>query len=94
MGWGVYDPVNVTLCPKQILVPGAANKVICGEGLTVIVYELGVPEHDVAGSGPLYGVTVIVAVIGVRPVFVAVKEEIFPVPEAGIPIEEFEFVHV
>lgn len=77
-----------------MLVLGAAVKVICGAGLTVIVYELGAPEQDVAGSGPLYGVTVIVAVIGVKPVFVAVKEEMFPDPDTGIPMATFVFVHV
>jgi hypothetical protein len=35
-----------------------------------------------------------VPVIGVKPVFVAVNEEIFPVPEAGIPIAALVFVHV
>lgn len=59
-----------------------------------MVYELGVPAQEVAGSGPLYGVTVIVAVIGVKPVFVAVNEDIFPVPDTGMPIAAFEFVHV
>jgi hypothetical protein len=33
-------------------------------------------------------------VIGVNPVFVAVKEDMFPVPLEGIPIFVFELVHV
>jgi exosome complex RNA-binding protein Rrp42 (RNase PH superfamily) len=32
--------------------------------------------------------------IGVKPVLVAVNEEIFPVPDAGIPMATFVFVHV
>ena len=39
------------------------------------------------------GVIVIVAVIGANPVFVAVKEDIFPVPLAANPMDGFEFVH-
>ncbi len=35
-----------------------------------------------------------VAVKGVNPVFVAVKEEMFPVPDAGMPIAALVFVHV
>jgi hypothetical protein len=53
-----------------------------GVGLTVIVNVLGVPVHPLAE-----GVTVIVAVTGVAPVFVAAKELIFPVPFAPSPIE-------
>jgi hypothetical protein len=54
----------------------------------VIVYEFGVPGQ------PAAGVTVIVAVIDVVPVFTALKPAIFPEPLAGIPIEVLEFVQV
>jgi hypothetical protein len=53
-----------------------------GVGLTVIVNVLGVPVHPFAD-----GVTVMVAVTGAVPVFVAVKELIFPVPLAPKPID-------
>ncbi len=38
------------------------------------------------------GVTSIVEVTGVFPVLIAIKEAIFPVPDAGMPIVEFELV--
>jgi hypothetical protein len=40
------------------------------------------------------GVTVIVAVIGTDVVFTAVKEGMFPLPEAAKPIAAMLFVHV
>ena len=40
------------------------------------------------------GVIVIVEVIGVVPLFTAVKDGILPVPLAANPIEVLEFVHV
>ena len=40
------------------------------------------------------GVTVIVAVTGELVLLVAVKDEILPFPDAGIPIEGAELVHV
>jgi hypothetical protein len=49
----------------------------------------GVPEQLFA-----VGITVIVAVIGVFPVFVAINEAIFPDPLAAIPIDVLEFVQV
>ena len=52
-----------------------------GKGVTVIVNETGDPEHPLAT-----GVTVIVAVTGDVPVFVAIKEDIFPEPLAARPI--------
>jgi len=39
------------------------------------------------------GITVTVAMIGLVPVFVAVKAGISPVPLAAIPIAVFELVH-
>jgi len=51
-------------------------------GLTVIVKDMIVP-----GQPFTVGVTAIVAITGVVPVFVAVNEAIFPVPLAASPIE-------
>ena len=53
----------------------------------MIVYELGIPIHPAK-----VGVTVIVAVMAVAPVFVAVNEEMLPVPFAAIPIAVLVFV--
>ena len=39
------------------------------------------------------GVTVTIARTGEFPVFTAVNETIFPVPDAGSPMPGFEFVH-
>jgi hypothetical protein len=61
---------------------------ISGRGLTVIVKVIAVPVHEFAE-----GVTVMVAVNGLLPVFVAVKAGILPVPLAAKPIEVFELVH-
>ena len=52
-----------------------------GVGLTVIVNVSGVPTQLLT-----VGVTVIVATTGVVPVFVAVKDGKFPIPEAANPI--------
>ena len=54
----------------------------------VIVYEFGVPGHPAQ-----VGVTVIVEVIGVVPVFIAVNDGTLVIPLAAKPIEVFEFVH-
>jgi len=64
-----------------------AGTATVGVGLTVIVYEEGVPTQLLA-----VGVTVIVAVIVVVPVFVAVNEAMSPVPLEASPIEVLEFV--
>ena len=69
--------------------PAADVNVIVDNGLTVIVYVLAVPVH-----GDMNGVTVIVAVIGELVAFVAVKDDIFPEPDAGIPIAVLLFVQV
>ena len=61
--------------------------VTVGVGLTVILYEEGVPVHPLA-----VGVTVIVAVIEDEPVFVAVKLPISPEPFASRPIAVLLFV--
>jgi hypothetical protein len=58
-----------------------------GSGLTVIVKVIGFPLQ-----GLLIGVTVMVAVIGFGVLFVAVKEFIFPLPEAANPIAVLSFV--
>ena len=73
----------------QIVLSGVVFMV--GVGLTVMVKVDGVPVHEV----PLLenvGVTVIVAVAAVFPVFVAVKEAIFPVPLLPKPMDALVFV--
>jgi len=62
--------------------------VTVGVGLTVIVYEEGVPTQLLA-----VGVTEIVDVMVVVPVFVAVNEAMSPVPLEASPIAVLEFVH-
>ena len=64
-----------------------------GVGLIITVKILVSPVQIVP---PLVntGVTVIVAVSGRIPVFMLLKEGIFPVPLVPIPIEEFVFVQV
>jgi len=61
-----------------------------GSGFTVIVKVLVVPLQPSAD----FGVTVIVAVIGVPVLLVAVKDGIFPVPFADSPIAILLFVQV
>ncbi len=53
-----------------------------GVGFTVMLKVFAVPLHPVAS-----GVTVIVAITGVVPVFIALNVEIFPVPLADSPID-------
>ncbi len=55
----------------------------CPDGLTVMVNVLGVPIQFVAPFVKV-GVTVIVATIGVVPVFTAVNEGMLPEPLKGI----------
>jgi hypothetical protein len=58
-------------------------------GFTVYVYVVGAPLHPLA-----LGVIVIVDVTGLGVVLIALNDEIFPVPFAPNPIDEFEFVQV
>lgn len=60
-----------------------------GLGDTVMVYEEGMPVQLFT-----IGVTVIVAVAGDDPLFVAVKAGTFPEPRAGRPMDVFVFVQV
>jgi hypothetical protein len=60
-----------------------------GLGFTVMLKLFVAPVQPLA-----VGVTTIVAVTGVTPVFVAVKELIFPVPLAARPMVVLLFVHV
>ncbi len=53
----------------------------------MIVKVVGVPRHPFA-----FGVTVIVAITGVIPVFVVVKLGILPLPVAARPIDGVSFV--
>ena len=58
-------------------------------GFTVIVNVLGIPAQLLA-----IGVTVIIAVIGKLVELLTVNEPIFPLPEAGNPMVEFEFTQL
>jgi len=64
-----------------------AGTLTVGTGLTVMVKEDEIPVQLFAT-----GTTVMVAVIGLFPVFVAVNDGIFPVPLAPNPMAVFEFV--
>ena len=68
-------------------------KLIFGNGRTVIVNVIGVPEQVMP---PLlkFGVTVIVPVIAALVVLVAVKLGILPAPDAASPIPVLLFVQV
>ena len=55
----------------------------------VNVKDMGGPVHPFAA-----GITVMVAIIAVIPLFDAVKEGIFPVPFAPSPMDGLLFVHV
>ena len=70
-----------------------ANALIDGIGLTVIVNVTGVPEQFVPPLAKT-GVTVIVATTGALPVLVAVKDAMFPEPEAARPIDGALFVQL
>jgi hypothetical protein len=54
-----------------------------------MVKSVGVPKHVFAE-----GVTVITPKVGNAPEFAALKDAIFPIPEAPKPIVEFEFVQL
>ena len=53
----------------------------------MIVNVLGVPIQPFA-----FGVTVIVAIMGVKPLFVVIKEAMFPLPVAAKPMDGVSFV--
>ena len=61
-------------------------------GFTVIVNVSGLPGQDTVPFVNV-GVTVIVAITGAVPELVAVKDAIFPLPDAGSPMPGAEFVH-
>ena len=60
-----------------------------GVGFTVMVNVVGVPGHPLA-----VGVTVMVAVTDVVPVFTALKEAMFPLPEPAKPMDVVVFVQL
>ena len=80
---GVY--VNAVLLQTSAGVRVLFN---AGVGLTVIVKLCGAPAHP-----SNEGVTVIVAVTGAVPAFVAVNEAMLPVPFAPSPILVLLLVH-
>ena len=70
-----------------------AGMLTCAVGLTVMVNTWDDPLQSKLAL--LYrGVTVMVAVTGAEPLFMAVKEVISPLPDAGRPIVELSFVQV
>ena len=70
-----------------------AGMFTCAVGLTVMVNTWDDPLQSKLAL--LYrGVTVMVAVTGTEPLFMAVKEVISPLPDAGRPIVELSFVQV
>jgi hypothetical protein len=80
--------VPVTGPPKFTAVVGAPLHTVwlgtaftVGVGFTVMVNDVGVPGHPLA-----MGVTVMVAVMGADVALVALKEAIFPIPEAPKPM--------
>ncbi len=66
--------------------------VTLAEGFTVIVKVIGVPLQLLILVN--IGVTVTVAITGVFPVLVAVKEGILPVPEAANPMDVIELLQL
>ena len=65
----------------------------CPFGLTVMVNVLTAPVH-VTVPFAYEGVTVMVAITGAVPVFVALKAAIFPDPLAANPIEGLSFTQL
>ena len=78
---------GIVSAPLQTVWPDTG--VTAGEGLTVIVNACGVPGQPAAA-----GVTVRFATTGEVPLFIAVKESIFPVPLAARPMLVLSFVQV
>ena len=62
------------------------------EGFTIIVNVMGVPLQFIVLANT--GVTVIVAVTGDVPLFVATNEAISPVPFDGKPMDDALFVQL
>ena len=68
-----------------------AGWLTCADGFTVIVNDFDGPVQ-LAVPSEYVGVTVMVAVTGDDPILTAVNEAIFPVPDAGSPIDGVLFV--
>jgi hypothetical protein len=71
-----------------------ATAFTAGTGLTVIVKVIGLPVQTAPTDGSVTGVTVMVAVTGVTPLLIALKEAILPVPAAARPMAGLEFVQL
>ena len=78
----------VEALPEQI-VWSLCEKLTDGAGFTVMVKLWVVPKHPF-----ISGVTVMVAVTGEVPVFVALNDAIFPVPLVGSPMEASVFTQL
>lgn len=84
--------VLVTEVPEQITPEGALFVMFMDTGrvgLTVILKDCAFPEHELAD-----GVTVMVATKAALPEFVAVNDEILPVPLAARPMDVVLFVQL
>jgi hypothetical protein len=82
----------LVVAPEQMLSDDGVA-VMDGVGLTVMVKVVGVPVQVVPPLA-LKGKTEIVAVTGEFPLLVAVKEGIFPVPEAASPMDVLVLVQL
>jgi len=83
---GLVKLVEATDAPLHTVI--FAGTVTVGEGLTMIVYVLGVPVQLLA-----VGITVMLAVIGLGVVLVALKPAIFPDPLAPNPMAVLLLIH-
>jgi hypothetical protein len=81
---GLLNNVPATELPLHATI--SDGTITVGVGFTVMVKELGMPKHPFT-----VGVTVIVAVTGIEPVLVAVKEGKLPIPLAASPMLRSEF---
>jgi len=67
----------------------ARLRLTVGVGSTVIVAICGIPTHVLA-----VGVTVMFAVMGVKPLFTAANDGTRPTPDAESPVEVLLLAHV
>ena len=74
------------ICPPEQIGP-SLFAVTVGCGLIVMAKVTGDPTHV-----PMEGVTVIIPIKGVVPLFVPVNAGVFPVPVEASPIALLEFV--
>lgn len=83
---GLLKGIAAVVAPSQYATLATGLTVV--DGFTVMVNVSGVPTHPLA-----VGVTVMVAITGAVPVFVAVNDGMLPVPLAPSPMVGSLFVH-